>query len=120
MAVPLLDLKAQNGSLEPELTAAFLRVLRSGQYILGPELEQFERACAELLQVRHALGVSSGTDAILLALMALDIKPGDEVIVPSFTFFATAGCVSRVGAVPVFADVCPVCFNLDASNAARR
>ena len=120
MSVPLLDLKPQNLPLEAELTAAFLRVLRSGHYILGPELERFEADMTRLLGVRHALGVSSGTDAILLALMTLGIGPGDEVIVPSFTFFATGGCVARVGAQPVFADVCPVCFNLDVADAARR
>lgn len=120
MAVPLLDLKPQNLALEAELTAAFQRVLRSGHYIMGPEMDAFESRVAAMLEVRHALGVSSGTDAILLALMALDLRPGDEVIVPSFTFFATAGCVSRAGAVPVFADVCPVCFNLDVEDTARR
>lgn len=119
MAVPLLDLKPQNLALEPELTAAFSRVLRSGYYILGPELDRFEAAMAELCGVRHALGVSSGTDAILLALMSLGIGPGDEVIVPSFTFFATGGCVSRVGATPVFADVDPVTFNLQAAEVER-
>lgn len=120
MSVPLLDLKPQNLPLEGELTAAFLRVLRSGHFIMGPELDRFEAEMAAMLGVRHALGVSSGTDAILLALMALGIGPGDEVIVPSFTFFATGGCVARVGATPVFADVCPVCFNLDVADAARR
>lgn len=120
MPVPLLDLQPQNHPLEPELTEAFRRVLRSNQFILGPELESFETALAARLGVRHALGVSSGTDAILLALMSLGIGPGDEVIVPAFTFFATAGCVSRVGAVPVFADVCPVCFNLDPASVAAR
>jgi len=120
MAVPLLDLKPQNLPLEEELTEAFRRVLRSGYYILGPELDRFEAQAAAQLGVRHALGISSGTDAILLALMALGIGPGDEVVVPSFTFFATGGCVSRVGATPVFADVCPVCFNLDVADAARR
>lgn len=120
MPVPLLDLKPQNLALERELTEAFQRVLRSGHYILGSELERFEADMARLCGVRHALGVSSGTDAILLALMSLGIGPGDEVIVPSFTFFATGGCVSRVGATPVFADVCPVCFNLDVADAARR
>jgi len=120
MSVPLLDLKPQNLGLERELTEAFQRVLRSGHYILGPELDRFEAGMARLLGVRHALGVSSGTDAILLALMSLGIGPGDEVIAPSFTFFATGGCVSRVGATPVFADVCPICFNLDLTDAARR
>ncbi len=120
MAVPLLDLKPQNLALEEALQEAFRRVLRSGQYILGAELERLEQELARMLEVRHAIGVSSGTDAILLALMALDIGPGDEVVVPSFTFFATGGCVRRVGAIPVFADVCPVCFNLDPADVARR
>jgi len=120
MNVNLLDLKAQNGALEPELQEAFLRVLRSGYFILGPEVEKFERALAEFTGAKYALGISSGTDALLLALMALDIGPGDEVLCPSFTFFATAGCVSRLGAKPVFVDSCPVCFNLDVRHAARR
>lgn len=120
MNVNLLDLKSQNAALEPELHDAFLRVLRSGHFILGPEVDQFERALAGFTGAKHALGVSSGTDAILLALMALGIGPGDEVLCPSFTFFATAGCVSRVGATPVFVDSCPVCFNLDLNDAARR
>jgi dTDP-4-amino-4,6-dideoxygalactose transaminase len=120
MNVSLFDLKEQNAALEPQLHEAFLRVLHSGQFILGPEVEKFERALAEFTGAKHALGVSSGTDAILLALMALGIGPGDEVLCPSFTFFATAGCVSRVGATPVFVDSCPVCFNIDVEDAARR
>jgi dTDP-4-amino-4,6-dideoxygalactose transaminase len=120
MNVNLLDLKAQNGALETELREAFLRVLHSGHFILGAEVEQFERAVAKFTGAKHALGVSSGTDAILVALMALGIGPGDEVLCPSFTFFATAGCVSRLGAKPVFVDSCPVCFNLDLRDAARR
>jgi dTDP-4-amino-4,6-dideoxygalactose transaminase len=120
MNVNLLDLKAQNGALESELNAAFLRVARSGHFILGPEVERFERDLADYTGAKHALGISSGTDAILVALMALGIGPGDEVLCPSFTFFATAGCVSRVGAKPVFVDSCPVCFNLDLRDAARR
>lgn len=120
MNVSLLDLKAQNGALEPELQEAFLRVVRSGHFILGPEVERFERALAEFTGAKHVVGVSSGTDAILVALMALGIGPGDEVICPSFTFFATAGCVARVGAKPVFVDSCPVCFNLDLRDVARK
>jgi dTDP-4-amino-4,6-dideoxygalactose transaminase len=120
MNVNLLDLKAQNGALESGLNEAFLRVLRSGHFILGPEVEKFERTLAEFTNAKHALGLSSGTDAILVALMALGIGPGDEVLCPSFTFFATAGCVSRVGATPVFVDSCPVCFNIDTRDAARK
>jgi dTDP-4-amino-4,6-dideoxygalactose transaminase len=120
MNVSLLDLKAQNGALEPELHEAFLRVLRSGHFILGPEVEKFERALAEFNGAKYALGVSSGTDAILVALMALGIGPGDEVLCPTFTFFATAGCVARVGATPVFVDSRPADFNLDLEDAARR
>ena len=113
MQVPLLDLRSQNQPIEGELMAAFQRVLRSSHFILGDEVEQLERATAEAAGVRFAIGMSSGTDAILVALMALDIGPGDEVICPSFTFFATAGCISRVGAKPVFADSCESCFNID-------
>src|SRR5262245_8551800 len=117
MPVPLLDVNAQNHPLEGEFTAAFQRVFRSGQFIMGPEVEALEKEICELTGARHALGVSSGTDAILLALMALGIGPGDEVLVPTFTFFATAGCVSRAGATPVFVDACPVCFNIDVNDA---
>jgi dTDP-4-amino-4,6-dideoxygalactose transaminase len=120
MPVPLLDVNAQNHPLEKEFTEAFLRVFRSGQFIMGAEVTQFESAIAELTQTKHAIGVSSGTDAILLALMALGLGPGDEVLVPTFTFFATAGCVSRVGATPVFVDACPICFNIDLNDAKRK
>lgn len=118
--VPLFDLKEQHSGLTRELTAAFERVLQSGQFILGKEVSAFEQAAATLCSARHAIGVSSGTDAILLALMALNIGPGDEVLCPAFTFFATAGCVSRVGATPVFVDSLPASFNLDWADAARR
>ena len=118
--VPLFDIKAQHQVIEPELRAAFDRVLRSGHFILGPEVQEFERQIAEFVEVRHAIGVSSGTDAILLALMSLEIGLGDEVICPAFTFFATAGCIARTGAKPVFVDSCPCCFNLDVRDLAAK
>jgi dTDP-4-amino-4,6-dideoxygalactose transaminase len=117
MPVPLLDVNAQNHPLESELQAAFNQVLKHGRFIMGPEMEIFEKEIAAMTGARHALSVSSGTDALLLALMALNIKPGDEVLCPAFTFFATAGAVSRLGAVPVFTDICPICFNLDVNDA---
>jgi dTDP-4-amino-4,6-dideoxygalactose transaminase len=115
MRVPLLDVLRQNAPIEAELREAAGRVLASGQYILGPEVEKFEIQAAAAVGARFAVGVSSGTDAILVALMALEIGPGDEVICPSFTFFATASCIARVGARPVFLDSCADCFNLDAA-----
>lgn len=120
MAVPLLDVNAQNHPLEAEFTGAFQRVFRSGVFIGGPEVAGIEAELAQLTGARHAVGVSSGTDAILVALMALGIGRGDEVLCPAFTFFATAGCVARVGATPVFTDVCPVCFNMDMADAAAK
>lgn len=112
-SVPLFDLKRQHKTIEAGLRAAFERVLASGHYIMGPEVEGLEAESAKLLGAKHAIAVSSGTDALLLAFMALGLGPGDEVICPSFTFFATAGCVARTGATPVFVDVRPGCFNLD-------
>lgn len=114
--IPLLDLNAQHAAISGELRAVFERVLASGQFILGPELEQFEREIASYLGAPHAFGISSGTDALLLALMALDVGPGDEVIAPTFSFFATAGAIARLGATPVFVDIEPDSFNLDVSQ----
>jgi dTDP-4-amino-4,6-dideoxygalactose transaminase len=118
--VPLLDVRRQNARLRTELGAAINRVCDSGAFIQGPACEEFETAVAEYCGVEHAIGCASGSDALLLALMALGIGCGDEVLLPSFTFFATAGAVWRVGAVPVFVDIDPVTFNLDAEDAAER
>ncbi|MEZ0375357.1 MAG: DegT/DnrJ/EryC1/StrS family aminotransferase, partial [Candidatus Sericytochromatia bacterium] len=111
MTIPMLDLSRIHAPLEAELTAAFSRVLQANSYILGAEVSRFEAACAEYLGVGHAIGVSSGSDALLLALMVLGIGPGDEVICPSYTFFATAGAVARLGATPVFVDSNPDTHN---------
>jgi len=120
MKVPLLDLNSQNGSLSTDLNAAFEQVLNSSQFILGPQVLEFEKAVSERLGVEHAIGVSSGTDALLIGLMALDIQPGDEVLCPSFTFFATAGCISRLGAIPVFVDVQESDYQIDIEDASRK
>ena len=113
MAVPLLDLKLQYQALKTEIDAALIRVAESQACILGPEVAALEASMATYLDVRHAIGISSGTDALLIALMAYDIGAGDEVIVPTFSFFATAGCVARTGATPVFVDVDPVSYMIN-------
>ncbi len=120
MSVPLLDLAGQNQPIAEELRTVFNRVLESGRFILGPEVQKFEEQISDLVNARHAIGVSSGTDALLVALMTLDVGPGDEVICPAFTFFATAGCIARTGATPVFVDSCPNCFNLDIDDVERK
>jgi dTDP-4-amino-4,6-dideoxygalactose transaminase len=118
--VPLCDIQAQYKALQPELDAAERRVLGTGQAILGPEVEAFEREAAAATGAAFAVGCSSGTDALILALHAVGVGPGDEVIVPPFTFFATASAVARLGAKPVFADIDPVTFNLDPTQVAAR
>ncbi|MBN9518643.1 DegT/DnrJ/EryC1/StrS family aminotransferase [bacterium] len=118
--VPLCDIQAQYKALQPELDAAVLRVLGTGQAILGPEVEAFEKEAAAATGAAFAVGCSSGTDALVLALHAVGVGPGDEVIVPPFTFFATASAVARLGAKPVFADIDPVTYNLDPSQVAAR
>jgi dTDP-4-amino-4,6-dideoxygalactose transaminase len=112
MKVPLLDLKPQYQSLKKEIDDTLIRIAESQYFILGPEVNKLEDEFCEFLNVKHAIGVSSGTDALLLALMAIDIGPGDEVIVPTYSFFATAGVVSRLNATPVFVDSDPVSFNI--------
>ncbi len=111
--VPLLDIKRQYEPLRAELLAAVTKVCDSGRYVFGPECEEFERTVAAYTGSRHAIACASGSDALLLALMALDIGEGDEVICPSYTFFATASAVWRLGAEPVFVDIEPATFNLD-------
>src|SRR5437763_15346940 len=109
--VPLCDLKAQYRDLRPQIEEAVDRVLASGQVILGAEVAALEREVADYCGAAHAVGCASGTDALLLALHAVGVGPGDEVILPPFTFFATAGSVLRCGARPVFADVDPETLN---------
>jgi dTDP-4-amino-4,6-dideoxygalactose transaminase len=120
LKIPSLNIKAQNFPLENELKAAFNHVLKSSQFILGQEVEKLENEIAALVGVRYAIGVSSGTDALLLALMTLGIGPGHEVIVPAFTFFATAGSVARSGATPVFVDISPIDFCIHVEEICRK
>ena len=111
-AVPMLDLKAQYKGIKSEIREAIDEVCDSQLFVMGPKVTEFESAAATYNQVKHAIGVSSGSDALLVALMALDIGPGDEVITSPFTFFATGGAISRLGATPIFCDVDPASFNL--------
>ena len=117
MPVPLLDLEAQYRPLRDAILAAITRVCDSQRFIMGPEVDALERELAAQLGVRHAISVSSGTDALLLALMTVGIGRGDEVVTTTYSFFATAGCVSRVGATPVLVDIDPATFNIDPAQA---
>src|SRR5690349_15528059 len=121
MPVPLLDLRAQHAAIRDDVVAALMGVVDSQLFILGPAVEQLEQQVAELSKTKYAIGCASGTDALLLAMRALDIGRGDEVITTPFTFFATAGTVHNVGATSVFVDIDPTTFNIrpDAAAAAR-
>jgi dTDP-4-amino-4,6-dideoxygalactose transaminase len=112
MPIPLLDLKAQYAAIQSEIEPVLKEVCQSQYFILGPQVANFEKSVAEYCQSKFAIGVSSGSDALLVSLMALDIGPGDEVITSAFTFFATAGSIVRTGAAPVFVDVDPHTFNI--------
>lgn len=117
--IPLLDLEAENRPLRPEIDAALARVVDSGHFVLGPDVEAFEEELARYCGTRFAVGCASGSDAVLLALMALDLKPGDQVVCPSYTFFATASAITRLGGTPVFVDIDPHSYNLDAEQARK-
>ncbi len=110
--IPLLDLQVQYDTIRDDLLAAITRVCDHQQFILGPEVELAEQELASWIGVKHAIGVSSGTDALLATMMAFDIGPGDEVVTSSYSFFATAGSIARLGATPVFVDINPSTFNL--------
>jgi dTDP-4-amino-4,6-dideoxygalactose transaminase len=112
MKVPLLDLKAQYATIKDEIREAVDRVLEGQQFIMGPEVAALEKAVADYVGARHGIGMSSGTDALLATLMALDVGPGDRVITPAYSFFATAGVIARLHAVPVLVDIDPASYNL--------
>ena len=113
MNVPLLDLKAQYRAIKPEVMSAIEAVCDEQGFVLGPRVVAFEEAAAQYIGSRYAIGCASGSDALLLSLMAIGVKAGDEVITIPFTFFATASVISRLGAKPVFVDIQPDTFNID-------
>ena len=119
-SVPLLALDRQYDRLRLQIREALERVCDSGRFILGPDVSELESELAEMLKVPHVISCASGSDALLLALMALDIGPGDEVVIPSYTFFATASAVTRLGAIPIFADIDPVTYLIDPDDVERR
>src|ERR1700740_1726584 len=116
MNVPLLDLKAQYAAIKADVDAAIAEVFESQYFILGPKVEQCEKAIAAYSACAHAVGMSSGSDALLACLMAENIGTGDEVITSPYTFFATGGAIARLGAKPVFVDIDPATYNLDVSQ----
>jgi len=120
MKVPLLDLAAQYGPLQADIESATLKVLREGRYVLGPEVAQLETELAKYIGAKHVVGCASGSDALLLALMALGIGVGDEVITTPFTFFATVSAITRLGAKPVLVDIDPATFNIQVSGLRSR
>lgn len=119
-AIPLFDIKPIHADLHEQFLDAFNTIVRSGNYILGGAIETFEQAMARYLNCQFTIGVSSGTDALLIALMALDIRPGDEVLCPSFTFFASASCIARLGATPIWVDVNASDFGIDLNDAEKK
>lgn len=114
--IPSFDLTRNYARVKEEINVAVLRVLETQHFILGPEVEALERELSAYLEVKNAVGCASGTDALVLAMMALDLKPGDEVITTPFTFFATVSCITRCGGTPVFADVDPVTYNIKSED----
>ncbi len=119
-SVPLLALDRQHAALRDEIRAAIDRVVDSGRFVLGPDVNDLEAELARALDVPHVISCASGSDALLLALMALGVGAGDEVVVPSYTFFATASAVTRLGAVPIFADIDPATYLVDPADVERK